>query len=491
MTISSEVRKAGPFQGNGATSSFPFNFKVLNADNLTVYQKKPAGRETRLTRGVDYEVHLNANQEAAPGGTVRTTTPLAAGYVLVISSHVPYLQPVNLTNQGGFYPNVINTALDRLTILTQQLREGLSRAVKTNISDTTTPEQILDDFREGVQTAKESARSAAASAAKAAAAAAEAESKGGITQEKADKRYTPIAHLTDANPHDQYAMKQHVVMNTGEEVKNVDLNSFGKTGIYRYDNSNGAIANAPNSPAYGVLEVINNGVSLLQRLSTHTGVWERSWRPAAEGPPAWGETVTKNWITQQLPNPANLVTTNTVQEISETKAFKAKNAPLQTATPRMAALEVQGAGSGSPAMMAFNVPGRSGLYFGMDADGIFKVGGWSWGGYKADFLYPNTPQAPGLAPVYGARAHGSFNVAVNNGNATITGTFLAANISSITVSGNVNQNAVARVVFHVPMADANYTVITNGPVQYLSARSHTEFSLKIGGPGICHFVIYR
>ena len=182
------------------------------------------------------------------------------------------MQPVNLTNQGGFYPNVINTALDRLTILTQQLREGLSRAVKTNISDTTTPEQILDDFREGVQTAKELARSAAALVAKAAAAAAEAESKGGITQEKADKRYTPIAHLTDANPHDQYAMKQHVVMNTGEEVKNVDLNSFGKTGIYRYDNSNGAIANAPNSPAYGVLEVINNGVSLLQRLSTHTGV---------------------------------------------------------------------------------------------------------------------------------------------------------------------------------------------------------------------------
>jgi hypothetical protein len=45
------------------------------------------------------------------------------------------LQPVDLTNQGGFYPRVINSALDRLTILLQQLASVVSRTLKFPLSD--------------------------------------------------------------------------------------------------------------------------------------------------------------------------------------------------------------------------------------------------------------------------------------------------------------------------------------------------------------------
>ena len=163
MTISSEVRKAGPFHGNGSATSFPFDFKIFSSSDLAVYLTDPSGADSVLG-GSDYTAHMNADQESAPGGTVVKTTPLAAGYALTITSKLPYLQPVRLTNQGGFYPEVINTALDRLTVFAQQLNEQVGRAVKSKISDHVTPEQLLDGIKADTAAAKGAAAAAAGSA---------------------------------------------------------------------------------------------------------------------------------------------------------------------------------------------------------------------------------------------------------------------------------------------------------------------------------------
>lgn len=134
MTISSTVRKAGPYSGNGATVSFPFTFKVFSASDVLAVRADAAGTETTLALTTDYTVSLNADQNASPGGTVIPAVVLAAGLTLTISSALEYLQPVDLTNNGGFYPAVLNTALDRLTILIQQLAEKVSRGLKMAIS---------------------------------------------------------------------------------------------------------------------------------------------------------------------------------------------------------------------------------------------------------------------------------------------------------------------------------------------------------------------
>ena len=65
---------------------------------------------------------------------------LAVGKKMVISSQVPYLQQTDLTNQGGFYPEVINDALDRATIQIQQLQEQPSRTLRLPISSTANAE---------------------------------------------------------------------------------------------------------------------------------------------------------------------------------------------------------------------------------------------------------------------------------------------------------------------------------------------------------------
>lgn len=169
MTISSEVRKAGPYDGNDVTTSFPFSFKVFSADDVVVVLTDPAGVETILTGGTDYSVTLNADQDTAPGGTVEKVSALPTGYLLTITSNVPNLQPLDLTNQGGFYPKVINAALDRLTILAQQNAEQISRSVKVPISSSVTPDSLIAQLTQDAATATAAASSASASATAAAA----------------------------------------------------------------------------------------------------------------------------------------------------------------------------------------------------------------------------------------------------------------------------------------------------------------------------------
>lgn len=135
--ISSTVRKAGPFTGNGSASTFPFTFKVFTKNDLEVVSVAiSTGAETTLTVDSDYTVSLNADQNSNPGGSITLTAgALATGYRLIISSTIEELQQTDLTNQGGFYPSVITDALDRLTILVQQLQEQVDRSLKYPTTD--------------------------------------------------------------------------------------------------------------------------------------------------------------------------------------------------------------------------------------------------------------------------------------------------------------------------------------------------------------------
>ena len=134
MSISSSTRKAGPYTGNGVTTAFPFAFKVFSSSDVRVVRTDLSGIESDLTLTADYTVTLNADQDSDPGGTVTLVTAAETGYKTTLASQVDELQPVVLTNAGGFYPRVINDALDRLTIMVQQLSEKLSRSLKYSIS---------------------------------------------------------------------------------------------------------------------------------------------------------------------------------------------------------------------------------------------------------------------------------------------------------------------------------------------------------------------
>ena len=139
MTISSTTRTAGPFIGNGSASVFPFTFKVFQAADVSVTNILVAtGLQTGLNLNTDYTVALNPNQDTNPGGSITLTAgALASGYNLAITSNVANLQPTELTNQGGFYPEVLTASLDRATIQIQQLQTETDLSLAYPITDPT------------------------------------------------------------------------------------------------------------------------------------------------------------------------------------------------------------------------------------------------------------------------------------------------------------------------------------------------------------------
>lgn len=176
MSISSTNRKAGPYPCNGATVAFPFAFKVFAAADVRVVLTDADGGEIDLVLGSGYTVALNSDQDTSPGGTVTTVATYATGYLVTLTSQLQNLQPVVLTNVGGFYPRVINDALDRVTILVQQLGEQVGRAVKVGISSVVSPDALMAQLSASVASAFGYSTAAAGSASDAADSAAQAAS---------------------------------------------------------------------------------------------------------------------------------------------------------------------------------------------------------------------------------------------------------------------------------------------------------------------------
>lgn len=137
MTVSNTTRKAGPYNGNGVNLTFPFGFKVFKGADLLVVYFTPLVGETTLVYNSDYSVLLNPDQDATPGGSV-TLLGVAppAGDRIAIAGNLDYTQPLDITNEDGYFPQSTENALDRATMLVQQLLEQTSRAVIQPLTDT-------------------------------------------------------------------------------------------------------------------------------------------------------------------------------------------------------------------------------------------------------------------------------------------------------------------------------------------------------------------
>ena len=144
MTINSTTRKTNALVGNGNTATYPFAFKVFTDADVVVKKLEAATSiETTLTLGLnnDYIVTLNEDQNSNPGGSITLKSGgnnqnLANGFSIVITSAVEPLQGTDLTNQGGFFPEVINDALDKAIVLHQQQQDELNRSIKFSLTNT-------------------------------------------------------------------------------------------------------------------------------------------------------------------------------------------------------------------------------------------------------------------------------------------------------------------------------------------------------------------
>lgn len=132
MTIASSTRRAGPYACDGVDQTFDFTFKVFTASDVRVTLTDSTGVDTVIT---SYSVTLNADQDTTPGGFVTTVATYGVGNKITITGASVETQGSSIPNAGGFFPKVIENALDKLTILIQQLREDANRSFRASVSN--------------------------------------------------------------------------------------------------------------------------------------------------------------------------------------------------------------------------------------------------------------------------------------------------------------------------------------------------------------------
>lgn len=130
MTVSSTTNKSGPYLGNGSTVDFDYEFRILDPSHVAVVLKSAGGVETVLPSS-DYSI---SGVGAAVGGSVTLDSAPTTGQTVTIIRNAPFTQSVDLENQGAYYAETIEKALDLGVMRDQQLAERLDRAVVIPIS---------------------------------------------------------------------------------------------------------------------------------------------------------------------------------------------------------------------------------------------------------------------------------------------------------------------------------------------------------------------
>lgn len=126
MTVSTEVDH-NDYTGNGVTTSFPYTFRIFKKSDLTVSVLDLTGSITTLTLDTDYTVTGAGSYNF---GNVNLTSPLPSGWQISITRELPVTQETDFRNQGKFFAETHEDALDKLTMLIQRSFNGFNLSLK-------------------------------------------------------------------------------------------------------------------------------------------------------------------------------------------------------------------------------------------------------------------------------------------------------------------------------------------------------------------------
>lgn len=120
MTVPSSTRKVS-YAGNGATVSFPVTFRYIEASHLVVTFTVGSLVTTRV-QGSDYVV--------TPNGNVQFFVAPPTGTTVSIERTVPITQEIDYVENDPFPAQSHEDALDKLTMICQQLSDGLANTIQ-------------------------------------------------------------------------------------------------------------------------------------------------------------------------------------------------------------------------------------------------------------------------------------------------------------------------------------------------------------------------
>lgn len=127
MTVSSEVKRAD-YAGNASTTDFATVFRFLqNSDVRVILTVDTTGVETPQVETTNYTL---AGADLDAGGTVTMLVAPPVGTTLTIKRDVTLTQGTDYVENDEFPAESHEDALDKLTMITQQLQEELDRGIK-------------------------------------------------------------------------------------------------------------------------------------------------------------------------------------------------------------------------------------------------------------------------------------------------------------------------------------------------------------------------
>jgi len=134
MTVSTTTNRAS-YSGNGSTTAFAYGFKIFADADLTVIIRASTGVETTKTLSTHYNV---SGAGSASGGNVTFTSGNipASGETIVILRELTLTQGTDYIANDPFPAESHEDALDRLTMITQQLSEETGRSLKLSQTNT-------------------------------------------------------------------------------------------------------------------------------------------------------------------------------------------------------------------------------------------------------------------------------------------------------------------------------------------------------------------
>jgi hypothetical protein len=135
MSLSTTTRR-NDYTGDSATSVYAYSYRIFSNTELNVTVRDTDDAETTLTITTDYTV---SGVGAASGGNVTlvnasqawlTSGNLTNGYIISIRRIVPLTQTTDIRNQGSFFPETHEDALDYLTMIAQQQQDTLDGCIQ-------------------------------------------------------------------------------------------------------------------------------------------------------------------------------------------------------------------------------------------------------------------------------------------------------------------------------------------------------------------------
>jgi len=135
MTVSSTTVKQS-YSGNGSTSAFTYSFLINSTAELKVIiRTNSTGAETVKSIGTHYNV-----SDSAGSGTVTFTSGNipASGETVVLIRDTNLTQATDYVENDPFPAESHESALDKLTLQTQELQEELDRSIKLSRTNTMT-----------------------------------------------------------------------------------------------------------------------------------------------------------------------------------------------------------------------------------------------------------------------------------------------------------------------------------------------------------------